>query len=184
MTWRAIRTAGLVFLLIGGFVYLSNQKAGAHEVPSPCFDFVTGGGWFAPAGAGPDRANFGFNAGFKGPNQTEPSGHLNYIDHNDGMHVSSTSVDTYEAFACEPDCADRRFTGTAKVNGVSGFSYAVEVIDAGEPGNAPKGKDRFIITVSGPGLGYHADSGGFGSCSGDSCGIDGGNIEIHKSCTE
>lgn len=156
----------------------------AHPVPNPCYDFVTGGGWFAPTPLGPGRANFGFNAGYR-TEGGELKGHLNYIDHNTGLHVSSTSVDAYGGFNCNEngkECADRSFQGSAKVNGNDGYYYLVEVIDTGEPGNAPKGRDRFRIVVSGPDLGYTADSGGAFSCSGDACGIDGGNIQIHKPC--
>lgn len=176
---RLINRLGFVILLLSMILLPLHYWAKAHPVPSPCMDFVTGGGFFF-FGL-PKQANFGFNAGFKGPNQTAPSGHLNYIDHNDGMHVSSTSVDSYEGFACGDacgDCADRVFGGTAKVNGVPGYTYLVEVIDAGEPGR----HDRFRITVTGPGgFFYTADSGdGFPCCPAD--GIDGGNIQIHKPC--
>lgn len=188
MDWRTvqrnlIRIAALVGLVGAVTATAPAPPAAAHVVPSPCFDFVTGGGWFAPAGSGPERANFGFEVGFKNGAPPPPlMGELNFIDHNTGMHVKITSVDTYDAVPCSAPCeGDRTFTGSAEINGVPGFSYRVEVIDAGEPGNAPKGQDRFIITLSN---GYHADSGGFGFMNPpDQTGIDGGNIQIHKPCS-
>ncbi|MBI4638169.1 MAG: hypothetical protein HY727_17675 [Candidatus Rokubacteria bacterium] len=194
MKWVILRMAGLVFLLTGVAVSMPGHDSEAHPVPSPCFDFVTGGGWFAPTpDSDPDnpnqRANFGFEAGYKNGEPPPPlMGNLNYIDHNTGMHVKATSVDTYDAFACfdtvhNTECADRTFSGSAQVNGVAGYAYRAEVVDDGEPGNVPKGHDRFIITVSGPGLSYHADSGGAPSAfTPPSDGIDGGNIQIHKPC--
>ncbi|PYT06225.1 MAG: hypothetical protein DMF49_11835 [Acidobacteria bacterium] len=184
-----IRRAGLLLLLAGGAVWLLGHDSQAHPVPSPCYDFVTGGGWFTPTPLGIGKANFGFNAGYKNGEPPPPlMGELNYIDHNNGMHVHSTSVDAYYGFNCfdacaGKDCADRQFFGDATVNGVPGYRYGVEVIDDGEPGNVPKGHDRFIINVTGPDISYHADSGGApNACTPPSDGIDGGNIQIHKPC--
>src|SRR6266446_4152248 len=167
MKWTIIRMAGLVVVLAGVAVLLPGRGAEAWSVPppSPCLDFATGGGWFTPTPLGNDKANFGFNAGYKNGTKVPLKGELNYIDHNNGMHVHSTSVDTYTAYDCfdavhGKDCDDRVFTGSATVNGASGYTYRVEVIDEGEPGNVPKGHDRFTITVSGQGLSYFADSGG------------------------
>ncbi len=189
MKWVIIRVAGLVLLLTGVAVSLPGPDSEAHPVPSPCFDFVTGGGWFTPTPEGDAKANFGFEAGYKNGEPPPPlMGNLNYIDHNTGMHVKATSVDTYTAYACFDavhgvECADRAFTGSAEVNGAPGYSYTAEVVDDGEPGNTPKGWDRFILTVSGPGLSYRADSGGApDDFIPPSDGIDGGNIQIHKPC--
>lgn len=189
MTWTIVRLAGLALFLATVAVLLPGDRAEAWPPPENCYDFVTGGGWFAPTSLGGDRANFGFNAGYKNGAPPPPlRGELNYIDHNAGLHVHSTSVDTYAAYGCfdavhQRECADRVFSGSAEVNGVPGFSYTVEVVDDGEPGNVPKGWDRFIISVSGPGFAYHADSGGAPSAfTPPSDGIDGGNIQIHKAC--
>jgi len=185
MTWQKLTlTTAALLLLVVLTAWLSTGTAEAWPPPSPCLDFVTGGGWFSPTPLGSDKANFGFEAGYKNTNQPL-RGNLNYIDHNNGMHVKATSVDTYEAFSCTDfngnECADRVFTGSAEVNGASGYSYTAEVIDDGEPGNVPKGHDRFRLSVSGPGLSYIADSGG-APAVGPTDGIDGGNIQIHKSC--
>jgi hypothetical protein len=185
MTLNSMRTATRLGLLAAALVVIVWQRASAHPVPSPCHDFVTGGGFFFGSSAGPDRVNFGGNAGFKGPNQTAPSGHWNLVDHNNQLHFSTLTIDTYNGFNCfcaedQPGggpCSDRVFTGTGRVKVgrlETDVSYTIEVIDTGEPGNKPKGADRFIASLSN---GYHADSGG---CPLD--GIDGGNIQIHKPC--
>lgn len=127
----------------------------------PCHDFVTGGGWITTTGNG--RANFGFNAGFKAGSLT-PDVHLNYIDHGSGMKVKATSISLYEV-GLTP--TSRHFEGAAEVNGVPGYTYAVDVADNGEPGRA----DTFTITLSGNGQVYQA--GGT---------LAGGNVQLHKPC--
>jgi hypothetical protein len=180
-TPRLFRVA-LGILVLGLLSGGTNNVDGA--VSNPCYDFVTGGGWFSPTGVpGPGRANFGFNAGYKSGEPPPPlRGEFDYIDHNNGMHAKATSVDSYGGFNCfeEKACADRFFEGKAEINGVPGFDYRVEVIDDGEPGNAPKGDDRIIVSFSN---GYLADSGGvFRHNPPDQNGIDGGNIQVHKPC--
>jgi hypothetical protein len=127
--------------------------------PAPaCHDFVTGGGFIT---VGTSRANFGFNAGFK-TRATVPEGHLNYIDHNTGMHVKATSVTVYVEGISK---TSHRFEGEAEVNGVPGFTYKVDVADNGEPG---RNTDRFSISLSN---GYAASGR-----------LAGGNIQLHKPC--
>jgi ribosomal protein L5 len=84
--------------------------------PKPaCADFMTGGG-FINVGTG--RANFGLNAGIK-PNSTIPEIHLNYIDHNTGMHVRATSISVY----VQGDApTSRHLEGSAEINGAQGFT--------------------------------------------------------------
>ena len=65
MRWVMVRMAGLVLVLTGVAVLLPGRGAEAWPPPSNCFDFVTGGGWFTPTPLGNDKANFGFNAGYK-----------------------------------------------------------------------------------------------------------------------
>lgn len=121
--------------------------------PPPEGDFVTGGGWITgPSGA---RANFGVAGGIKNGGFW---GHLTYIDHGpSGPKVKGTGVLSYEVTGP----TSRRISGTAEVNGVGGFTYTVDVTDAGEPGR----NDTFSITLSN---GY--------SASGM---LAGGNIQLH-----
>ncbi len=63
---------------------------------------------------------------------------------------------------------ERIITGTARINGVDGFIYQVEVTDNGEPG---RGVDEFSISLSN------------GCAAGTEYGegpIAGGNIQLHK----
>ncbi|HEY2943250.1 MAG TPA: post-COAP-1 domain-containing protein [Vicinamibacteria bacterium] len=199
----ALLRVALGLLLLG---LVAGAPAGlyASTPPSPCYDFVTGGGWFTPRSPEEPTAtrkiNFGFNAGFKGQNQTVENGHFNLVDRNpvfnsegakvyDEIHIDSTSIvaGSYGAYSGGGVAADRFFQITAKVNGVDGYTFLIEVVDTGEPGNAPKGQDRIIVsgpTECPPGgcFGYRADSGGFPGTPPPSDGIDGGNIQIHKPC--
>lgn len=122
----------------------------------PGSDFVTGGGWITgtPSAA---RANFGVAGGTK---QGGLWGHLTYIDHGDGTSVKGTGVTAYSVLSSTA----RHIEGTAEINGQSGFTYAVDVVDNGEPGR----NDDFAITLSN---GY--------SASGT---LQGGNIQLHTPC--
>ena len=81
------------------------------------------------------RANFGFNAQFS---TGLLSGHLTYIDHGSKMDVKSTSIDSFTATGNKAS-----FSGRAKVNGIPGVGFLVEVEDLGEPGRA----DTFRIVL-------------------------------------
>lgn len=123
-----------------------------------CKDFVTGGGWITgtPSGA---KGNFGVAGGIK---NGAFWGHLNYIDHGpSGPKVKGTGV---TAYVVVEGTTTRHIEGTAEVNGASGFTYAVDVTDNGEPGRS----DTFVLSVSN---GYSA--GGT---------LGGGNIQLHKPC--
>jgi len=155
----------------------------AHEIPE-CKDFVTGGGWFEPRyeGGPPMRVNFGFNAGYRSPND-KLLGHVNFVDHNDGTHIQGVDVDTYARLG-DPQSLCRMFEGDAKMNGASGFRYHVEVCDYGEPGR----DDRFRIVLfdsAGTQVYFADDSDSTKTCPADEprCGdLDGGNIQLHKNC--
>ncbi|HVH31135.1 MAG TPA: choice-of-anchor P family protein [bacterium] len=121
----------------------------------PSHEFVTGGGWITgPSGA---KATFAVSGG------TEPGwGHLVYIEHaQTPVRVRATTITGYENLGGNM----RRITGTAEVNGQSGFAFTVDVADNGEPG---AGVDTFALQVSN---GYNA-SGTLG----------GGNIQLHHPC--
>lgn len=120
-----------------------------------CFggDFVTGGGWITGGSGG--RANFAVAGGIRGKGLW---GHLNYIDHGNGMHVKGTSITGYTVL----NATTRRITGTAEINGQSGHTFVVVVSDNGEPGV----NDTFTINLSN---GYAAAGT-----------LRGGNIQLHK----
>ena len=145
-------------------VILSSAHSDVQGCPGcppkpPCStDFVTGGGWIK---VGNSKANFGFNAGFK-PNASTPEIHFNYIDHNSGMQMKATSISVYR----QGDTATtRHMEGNAEIDGVSGFTYSIDVADNGEPG---RNTDSLKISLSN---GY--------SAAGT---LEGGNIQLHKPC--
>lgn len=91
----AIVAAG-VLLALQGF---RAAPVYANIVPSPC-DFTTGGGFIliapgtasSPLAETGQKANFGFVGGCKNGGFF---GHVNYVDHNNGLHVSSDSITAY-----------------------------------------------------------------------------------------
>ena len=81
------------------------------------------------------RANFGFNAQFSAGLVT---GHLTFIDHGSKTDVKSTVIDSFMRVGNKAS-----FRGRARVNGVPGVGFVVEVEDLGEPGSA----DTFRLLV-------------------------------------
>ena len=125
----------------------------------PCStDFVTGGGWIK---VGSGKANFGSNAGYK-PNASTPEIHFNYNDHNSGMQMKATSISVYTR---GDTATTRHMEGNAEINGVSGFTYSIDMADNGEPG---QNTDSLKISLSN---GYSAGGP-----------LGGGNIQLHKPC--
>jgi hypothetical protein len=114
-----------------------------------------------PSGA---NGNFGVGGGIR---SGAFWGHLNYVDHDTGMHVQGTGVTAYTII----DDATRRIEGSCLIDGVdAGYSYVAVVRDLDEPG----WNDTFCLTLS---TGYAA--------SGDLGGPNrtgGGNIQLHKNC--
>jgi len=153
-------------LIVGGVVVaalaLTRAPVSAQAVPDPC-DFITGGGFvFKDDGA---RANFGAHGGCKNGSFW---GHVNYIDHETGLHVHGTSVTGYFII----DATTRDICGEATTNQDGTVFYRVTVDDQGEPGV----NDRFIIRLS---SGYTTESDSNNTLGGDGPG--GGNIQLHKS---
>ncbi len=131
---------------------LKPAPADAHVVPSPC-DFTTGGGWILIAPdtgfSNPslpetgDKANFGLVGGCKNGGFF---GHVNYVDHNNGLHVSSTEILAY--FDAAPPSKIRDICGTAKTNLLGDVFFRVRTIDA-EQQPFPPPKDKFGIKLIG-----------------------------------
>jgi len=138
------------------------QPASPPPSPPGCTpaDFVTGGGWITgtPSQA---KANFGVAGGIK---QGAWWGHLTYIDHGaGGPQVKGTGVTGYRSDATQPTM--RHISGTAEVNGQSGYTYEIDVADNGEPGSS----DTYAIQLSND-AGYTYSAGGT---------LGGGNIQLH-----
>jgi len=142
--------------VVCGFV--TSPPSAPGEAPPPC-DFVTGGGWITgtPSGA---KGNFGVAGGIK---DGAFWGHLNYIDHGNGMHVKATAVTGYATDLSKPDC--RIIDYNVTIDGLAGTAR-VRVCDKGEPGR----NDIFEILLNG----YFAGGDLGGSRPG------GGNIQLHE----
>lgn len=151
LTVNAIHFQFTNFDVVIGFVH-SDITCGDEPVNS-ADDFVTGGGFIDGPTLGAN-ANFGIAGGMR---DGDLWGHLVYHDHGDGTKVKSLSISDYTVV----DANTRRIEGAAEVNGVSGFTFVVEVSDNGEPGD----NDEFSIELSN---GY--------SASGN---LQGGNIQLH-----
>ena len=150
---------------LGADVIFGSCQAGScsdcnPNPPASCNDFVTGGGWITgtPSGA---KGNFGVGGGIK---DGAFWGHLNYIDHGNGMHVKATAVTGYAVDPNDPDC--RIIDYNVTIDGNAGTAR-VRVCDKGEPGR----NDIFQIQLSN---GYFAGGDLGGSHPG------GGNIQLHK----
>ena len=167
---------GIILSAVLALLVVLGQPVGASIVVGdtvPC-DFVTGGGFIVGSGTSDlavgAKANFAVGGGVK---NDAFWGHLEYNDHskNPPMQVHGTAVTGYFLGTDTSKPNDRVITGTARVNGVDGFTYMVEVNDNAEPG---RGVDEFSIDLSnGAGFEYEA---GFNYSDGP---IAGGNIQLH-----
>ncbi|MGI8924420.1 MAG: post-COAP-1 domain-containing protein [Fimbriimonadales bacterium] len=119
--------------------------------------FITGGGKFFQDGR---KCTFGFVAKVLG---NGVQGSLEFQDHDMGLDVKSDSVEWVYA----PNQIDGYFRGACSLNGVSGYSYFVEVHDRGEPG----ANDDLSISIY--------DSAGILTYSSGAV-LSGGNIKIHR----
>ena len=163
ITVNALHLTVTVSGVVAAEVILSSAHSDVKGCPGcppkpPCADFMSGGGWI---NVGKSTANFGFNAGYK-PGSSSPEIHFNYIDHNSGMQMKATSISVYKI---GDTATTRHMEGNAEINGVSGFTYSIDVADNGEPG---RNTDSLKISLSN---GYSA--GGT---------LGGGNIQLHKPC--
>ena len=179
---------GAMFALgiAAALVALSTERTViAH--PAPC-DFLTGGGFINTTGGGQHelaKANFGVGGGCKHGMPTW--GHLQYIDHGNGLNVHWTSITAYLAegdglgdTSVDPKTGQptgtRLVCGTARSNLFGDVDFMVRAKDAGEPGTS----DEFDIRLAQNGAivyttendpGPHKLNDGTGG---------GGNIQLHK----
>jgi serine protease AprX len=136
ITWLGVAVPSLPCLLGCTTVVDSNGKASV-------------GGWYVVGGARHRIAATGqHNAG-----STTSSGELSFDDRS-GTQVSGTGV---EHFVLNGNQAT--ITGTATVNGTSGYRYSLVITDNGEPGTT----DTVSLTVTQPGTTWqYSDSGTLG----------------------
>jgi Bacterial Ig domain len=138
---------------------LSSETATVHiTVRQPGSQgFITGGGKFFQAGR---KCTFGFVAKVQG---NGVQGNLEFQDHNANLDVKSQIVQWVYA----PNQVDGYFSGTCKRNGVTGYTFFVQVHDRGQPGS----NDDFSIWIYDSGNALVHTSGGL---------LSGGNIVIHE----
>ena len=147
-------------------------------------DFLTGGGFIFFNG---NKANFGVGGGCKHGSPTW--GHLEYIDHGNGLNVHWTSITAYKEVdtSASPKgrpTGARLICGTATTNLFGNVNFVVEARDAGEPGV----NDQFDIRLRNPTTGlivYDTTTqcfphflGSTAPCAPGDGG--GGNIQLHK----
>ena len=115
--------------------------------------------------------NFGFVVQTKVQGGVQSfTGDLQYQDKSLGYDLHSTAI---TGIAIAPDRVHGIFEGTATLNGKAGYTFVAWVEDWAEPGAL---KDKFRVTISGPGLSY--DSSTLATKGGI---LDqGGNIQVHK----
>src|SRR2546427_5942957 len=158
----ALVTGGLVLAILVVFrsVPARAWNTTGGEVPSPC-DFTTGGGFIliAPGTASnvaglPEtgqKANFGLVGGCKNGGFF---GHVNYVDHNNGLHLSSDTITAYVnpcpgcSFPAANNARDICGTADVSINGspVGTWGFRVRTIDA-EQQMSPPPKDKFGIHI-------------------------------------
>ncbi len=121
---------------------------------------VTGGGKIG------DHLDFDFDA--QPDTNNSFKGNLSYKDKTNNIDLKSTSI-TFVSILSDNQHATIK--GTATVNGVSGYTFRVDMEDNNESGI---GVDRFRIRLSGP---TNYDSNAFAANGGL---LTGGNIQTHK----
>jgi hypothetical protein len=124
--------AGLVALAAG---IAAPTTASAHFVKAPC-DFITAGGFVFKNDGG--MGNFGAHGGCK---NDAFWGHVNYVDHNQNWHITSTQITGYLYDPAYPNKRD--ICGWAQTNDGITVQFRVTLTDNGEPGR----NDEFGIVV-------------------------------------
>lgn len=191
---RNLLAVMMASLLIGGLVTVTPSPVVAHPNEGPPCDFLTGGGFIITRGWMPNpvtdgftplhdpaKANFGVGGGCK---HGEPTwGHLNYIDHGNGLHVHWISITAYVfvpvGTGTDPKThqplGTRIICGTARTNHFGDVDFAVRAQDTGEPGV----DDVFIIRLKKNGVIVYTTEGPEDHTLGGT-GSGGGNIQLHK----
>lgn len=119
------------------------------------------------AGSGNIGASLSFSFVAQPGSNNSFKGNLNYQDTINNINVQSTSVTFVSILS---DNVHATFSGTAMVNGTSGYTFRVDVEDNGQPAI---GFDRFRIQLSGP---ASYDSNTFAANGGL---LTGGHIQLH-----
>jgi len=168
MAPRQLLLSALAFGLFSAFVGMPTT-ARAHYVEAPCDSITAGGFVYKDSGA---KANFGAHGGCK---HGEFWGHVNFVDHETGLHLRSTKITGY---LFDPATAKARdICGQAVINDDEDtmVDFRVRLEDNGEPGrndlfgiaidNRHTAGDRFTVISA-----RRLASGQGG----------GGNVQLHK----
>ena len=152
---RVVSILGVVIL--GAAPLLFAGPVGADTLPPPTCpvmgtanDFLTGGGFIIGAEVPPDalraHANFGVGGGCKqGGSPHGLWGHLEYIDHGQGLNVHWTTIKGYTADIVIPaDSKARDICGTATTNLYGDVDFFVRAADDDQTG----GGDKFDIQLT------------------------------------
>jgi len=166
---RAFGKAAVTLTAMDPFDLCVGADPGEPGKPGKYGDRVTGGGWIGLPDRG--KGTFAVSAGIK---NGVLRGQLEYSVHSyrgrwghtsTSFKVKGTGITQYLVV----DAVTRHIEGTAKVNGVAGFTYKVDVSDKGE---GRRGRyDTFAISV------YDASGALVYSASGA---LAGGNIQLHE----
>jgi hypothetical protein len=136
----------------------------AHWVQAPC-DFITAGGFVKKDNG--QHANFGAHGGCK---NGQFWGHVNFVDHEQNYHISSTEITGYLFDPDRPNTRD--ICGWARTNDEDVVQFRVSMTDNGEPGRS----DTFGIVLDRAGSPHVGDR--FYRLS--SRPLEGGNVQLHK----
>ena len=168
---------------VRGAAALAFLLASGSAMAWPC-DFMTGGGFIFHEGA---KANFGVAGGCKFGTPTW--GHLEYIDHGNGLNVHWTSITGYFEWGTSTGSngqpiGTRLICGTANTNLYGPVYFAVRASDNGEPGTMDQFDIRLRQAPAAPPV-YDTNKeceyhylGSKAPCAPGSGG--GGNIQLHK----
>lgn len=181
-TVRALGALGVAALALALSIAPASAWEG-EEPPQPPCDFLTGGGFIITTASGmhaPAKANFGVGGGCKHGSPTW--GHLQYIDHGNGLNVHWTSITAYQ-FHHQHDAdaktrqprGGRLICGTARTNLFGDVDFVLLADDHGEPGR----DDEFIIRLKKFGTTVYTTEGDANHTLGGD-GTGGGNIQLHK----
>lgn len=179
---------GVCALVVAVALLAISTERSVSAWDAPC-DFMTGGGFIITTASGVHpaaKANFGMGGGCKHGLPTW--GHLEYIDHGNGLNVHWTAITAYlaEGDGAGDTTADpktgqplgtRVICGTARTNQLGDVDFMIRAKDAGEPGV----NDEFDLRLSRGGVIAYTTENEFNAPHklNDGSG-GGGNIQLHK----
>lgn len=172
--------------IAAALLVVSTERA-VNAWEAPC-DFMTGGGFINTTAGGQHplaKANFGVGGGCKDGSPTW--GHLEYIDHGNGLNVHWTAITAYLAegdglgdTSTDPKTKQptgtRLICGTARTNQLGDVDFMVRAKDAGEPGV----NDEFDIRLAKMGVIVYTTENDPGPHKLNDGNGGGGNIQLHK----